>query len=555
MIKKPWLASRMVASSLIVFMLLLTSCGSPVSQKKEEKKEMNKQVLRVNNREEPASLHPGKAAGPADFWPVDHLDEGLMKRTPEGKLVPALARDYRMSPDKKTYTFTLKDNLKWSNGDPITAKDFEYAWKYVLNPATGSQYAYQLYYLKGGLAYNTSKETDSTKSKQLEDKVGVKALDERTLEVTLEIPTAFFLDLCSFFTYYPVDHKVQEDNPNWDKNAETYVSNGPFKLVEWNHKQNMKMVRNDLYYDKDKIHTNEIQWMMVGDENTSWQMYRAGQIDLVYPIPNELITQLKQTNDPDLHITPDLSIYYYDINIRKKPFDNLKIRQALALAINRKVLVEDVAQGGQKPAYGVVPPGIPETEDGKMDFQAQSGNLFQENLDRAKKLLAEGLREEGMDHLPPFTLLYNTSTIHKLIAEAVQEMWRKNLSITCNLQNIEQQVKMERMRKGEYEIVRDGWLGDYIDPMTFIELFTSTSTQNFSGWTNKEFDQYTEYAKNSTNQEVRMQAMHQAEKILMEQMPILPVYFYSKAYALKPGIKGVFNIVNRYPMMMYAIKE
>lgn len=536
---------------VMVFALFLTSCVPPAMQQRIDS-EGEKQVLRVNNREEPASLHPGKAASPADFWPVDHLMEGLMKRTPDGKLVPGMALDYRMSPDHKTYTFTLKQGLKWSNGDPITAGDFEYAWKYALNPATGAQYAYQLYYLQGGRAYNTTRETDPVKKKKLEEQVGVKALDDYTLEVVLEAPTAFFLDLCSFFTYYPVNRKVQEEFPSWDKHARTYVSNGPFKLVQWNHKQNMVMVKNENYYDKDNVKLKEIHWYMVGDENTSMQMYRAGQIDLVYPIPNELITLMKNNKDPELHIVPDLSIYYYDINIRKKPFNNVKIRKALSMAINRQELVEDVAQGGQKPAYGIVPPGIPETEDGSRDFQAFSGSLFQEDVEEAKRLLAQGLKEEKLTKLPTFTLLYNTSTIHKIIAEAIQEMWRKNLGIECKLQNVEQQVKMERMRKGDYQLVRDGWLGDYIDPMTFIELFTSESTQNFSGWSNEEFDKFARYAQNSINQEMRMKAMHQAEQIIMDHMPILPIYFYTKSYALKPRVKGVFNIVNRYPMMMYA---
>ena len=312
------------------------------------------------------------------------------------------------------------------------------------------------------------------------------------------------------------------------------------------------MVKNENYYDKDSVKLKEIHWYMVGDENTSMQMYRAGQIDLVYPIPNELIPLMKNKKDPELHIVPDLSIYYYDINIRKKPFNNVKIRKALSMAINRQELVEDVAQGGQKPAYGIVPPGIPETEDGKRDFQAFSGSLFQEDVKEAKKLLAEGLKEEKLAKLPTFNLLYNTSTIHKIIAEAIQEMWRKNLGVDCNLQNVEQQVKMERMRKGEYQLVRDGWLGDYIDPMTFIELFTSESTQNFSGWNNEEFDKFTRYAQSSINQEMRMKAMHQAEQIIMDHMPILPIYFYTKSYALKSRVGGVFNIVNRYPMMMYA---
>lgn len=534
--------------------LAVTGCGG--GQKSAEPGKQGdtgsaKQVLHMNNTEEPGSLHPGKAQGTHDSWPLEHMMEGLMKKDPSGKIVPGIAKDApQVSPDGKTYTFTIRDDAKWSNGDPVTAQDFEYAWKYALNPATASEYAYQLYYLKGGEAYNTSKEKDAAKLKALEDAVGVKAKDDKTLVITLAAPTPYFTDLTSFYTYYPVDKKVQEKNPNWANEASTYVSDGPFKLVEWKHKQDIKMAKNENYYDKDKIKLDEIDWAEVADENTAWQMYKSGQLDIVYPLPTDVLGQLKSSNNPELHIAPDLSTYYYAFNTKKKPFDNVNIRKALSMAIDRNAIVTSVAQGGQKPAYGLVPPGIPDA-DGK-DFQANGGDYFKEDVAQAKELLAKGLKEEGLTAMPKFTIVYNTNNGHKAIAEAIQEMWRKNLGVNVTLQNVEFQVKIDKGHKGDFEVLRDGWIGDFVDPMTFIDLFTKTSTQNDSAWTSPDYDKLAAIAKTSTDQAARMKAMHDAEKLMMDQMPIMPVYFYTKPYTLKPNVKGVFEVVNRYPQMMYA---
>lgn len=544
-------------SFVTAFMLLLSGCFSGQTESTpdssedeksgEEQKSDGKKVLNLNNQEEPGSLHPGTAQGTHDSWVLEHAFEGLTKKTPEGEIVPGMAKDWEVSDDGITWTFNLRDDVVWSNGDPVTAHDFEYAWKYVLNPETASEYAYQMYYLAGGEEYNSSEDKD--KYAELEEKVGVKALDDHTLEVKLAEPTPYFLDLTSFYTYYPVNKKVQEENPDWALEAETYVSNGAYKLTEWKHKDSMKLEKNENYYDKDKINLDEVNFVMIESADTAWQMYQSGELDLVYPLPQDVIPELKSKNDPELDIAPDLSLYYYNLNNDVKPFNNVKVRKALSMAIDRKALVEHVAQGGQKPAYGIIPPGIPDVEG---DFQENSGDLFKEDVEEAKKLLKEGLAEEGMDKMPEFTFTYNTDDGHKKIGEAVQEMWRKNLDISVTLENVEFQVKLDREKAGDYEISRGGWIGDYVDPMTFIDLWVTDGSFNDANWSNKEYDNYVKIAKTSMDKKERMEAMHKAEEILIDEMPIIPLYFYTKPHTVKSYVKGVYTPINRYPQFMYA---
>lgn len=531
--------------SLVLFVALAVSgCGTFGDSASGE------QVLRVNNQEEPGSLHPQKAQGTHDSWVLEHIFEGLTKKSVDGKVIPGMAKKWEVSNDGLTYTFHLRDKITWSNGDPVTAQDFEFAWKFGLNPNTASDYAYQLYYLKGGEAYNIAdpEALSAEELKKLEDAVGVKAVDEKTLQVTLEKPAPYFLELLSFYTYYPVNKKVQEANPEWFNEATSYVSNGPFKLTEWKHKESITIVKNENYYDKGKTKLQEIHFAMIDDENTAWQMYQNGDLDLAYPLPQEVQAQLNAEKSPEYVVGDDLATYFYCFNTTKKPFSNVKVRKALAMAINRKALVENVAQGGQRAAFGFTPPGIP---DVKGDYQENTGNLFKEDVAEAKKLLAEGLAEEGIDKLS-FTITYNTSEGHKKIAEAVQEMWRKNLGVEAKLENMEFQVLIDRQHKLDYEVSRSGWLGDYIDPMTFLDMFLSESTQNNTGWKNAEFDKLIKEAQASMDQKLRMKNMREAEKILIGDMPVMPIYFYTSPYTQKPYLKDVYKPANRYPQFHYA---
>lgn len=498
-------------------------------------------IVRLVSGGEPGSLHPGLAQGTHESIILDHVYEGLMKRNENNEIVPGMAESYTMSDDGLTYTFKIRDDAKWSNGDPVTAEDFEVAWKYALAPETASDYAYQLYYIEGGQAYNEG--TGSV------DELGVKAIDEKTLEVKLASPTAYFLELCAFYTYYPVNAKLQEEmGAEWSHSGDTFVSNGPFVITEWNHDESIKAVKNEEYYNKDAVKLDGLVFYISEDQNTEWQMYENGEIDINFNIPQDKLGQLIAQNDPELRTEAELSTYFYRFNTTVKPLNNVKVRKALAMAIDRQLLIDEVTQGGQFPAYAMVPEGV---ADATGDFRVNGGDYFTEDIEEAKKLLAEGLAEEGMDSLE-FTILYNTSEGHKKIAEAIQQMWNENLGVNVTLENTEFQVKIDREHTLDYEVSRGGWIGDYVDPNTFLDLFTSWSSQNDTGWTSADYDKLLTDAAAEFDVATRMGYLHDAEDMLMEEMPVLPLYYYTKSWTTKPYLTGVVKAVNREVCFTYA---
>ncbi|TFZ41465.1 peptide ABC transporter substrate-binding protein [Soehngenia longivitae] len=540
-------------SLLLVVSVFVSACSSgeePTTPEPEEpttgEEQTGEKILRTNNSSEPGSLDPALAQGTHESWILNNLFEGLMKHDSTGQIVPGMAKEYTLSEDDLTYTFTLKDDIKWSNGDPVTAQDFEFAWKRALDPELAADYAYQLYYIKGAEAYNSGEGTV--------DDVAVKALDDKTLEVTLESPTAYFLDLCAFYTYYPVNKAVAEANPDWAKDPSTYVSNGPFTLESWEHNAKIKLAKNENYYDKDNIKLDGIDFDIIEDENTAWQKYEGGEYDILVTLPQAVVAQLKAENNPELQIGADVGTYYFNLNNEKKPFNNKKVRQALVYALDRQTIVDKIAQGGQIPATGIVPPGLLD-ENGE-DYRATTGDFIGYDLEKAKTLLAEGLAEEGMTvedfNAQGFVLLYNTSEAHKKIAQAAQEMWRTNLGIEIGLENVEFQVKLDREKAGDYDISRAGWIGDYSDPMTMLDLFYTDGPFNDAGYSNPEYDRLIDIAKSTADQKIRFDAMREAEAILMEDVPIVPVYFYTQPYAVKPYVTGVYKIPIQYPTITYA---
>lgn len=540
-------------SVLLVLVMLFTGCSSPADETGDETADgtqngdaTGKKILKTNNSSEPGSLDPALAQGTHESWILENVFEGLMTFNEKGELVEGMAERYEVSEDGLTYTFYIRDGVTWTNGDPVTAHDFEYAWKRALNPETASYYAHILYPIKGAEAYNTGEGS--------EEDVGVKALDDKTLEVTLETPTAYFLELTAFYTYFPVNKNVVESNPDWAKDPSTYVTNGPFKLVEWKHNDQIILEKNEDYYNADKIKLDGIDLDIIEDQNTAWQKYEGGEYHILVDVPTSVVAQLKAENNPELNIGFQVGTYYYNVNPDIKPFNNVKVRKALSMAMDREVITENITQGGQIPAYGVVPPGL-EDESGN-DFREVQGNLFEYNPEEAKKLFEEGLKEEGMTvedfNNQNFVLLFNTSESHKKIAQAVQEMWRTNLGVEIGLENVEFQVKLDREKAGDYHISRAGWLGDFMDPMTFLDLWWSQSEFNDVKYNNPEYDELIEKAKSTNDQEVRMQAMKEAEKILMEDMPVIPVYFYTQPYTVKPNVTGIVKVPVRYPTITYA---
>jgi len=534
----------LLLAMLMVLSFALSACAPKAPADTPGGTAAEGKILRTNNAFEPGSLDPALAQGTHDSWVLDHTFEGLTKKDVDGKIVLGMAKEYKLADDDVTYTFTLRDDIKWSNGDPVTAHDFEFAWKRALDPALASDYAYQLYYLKGGEAYNTK--TGSV------DEVGVKAIDDKTLEVVLASPTAYFLELTSFYTYYPVNKKVVEANPDWAKNAETHVSNGPFKLTGWEHNASITLAKNDNYYNASVVKLDGIEFTILNDENTAWQKYLGGEYDFLTPLPQAVVAQLKAEGNPELVIGGELAVYYYNLYNKMEPFNNAKIRKALSLTLDRQTICDKIAQGGQLPAEGVVPFGMLD-ENGK-EYRDGVGKLVEYNVEEGKRLFEEGLAETGFkrEDFSKFSILYNTLEAHKIIAQAAQEMWRTNLGIELQLENVDFQVKLDREKAGDYQISRAGWIGDYIDPMTFIDLWVSDGPFNDAKYSNPEYDRLVKESKETTDQKVRMDNMRKAEKILMEAMPVVPVYFYTQPYAQKPYVTGVFKPLNRYPYFIYA---
>jgi len=478
---------------------------------------------------------------------------------------PAMAKSWTISKDLKTYTFTLRD-ASWTNGTPVTAYDFEYAWKRVLSPELAAQYATQLYYVYGGEAFNTSIKVGSKYyvqavdakgnplTKKVGDKdvpvanmakeidpskdVGVKALDAKTLQVELESPTAYFLALTAFNTLYPVCKAVVSTNDKWASDVKTYVTNGPFKLTQWSHNDKMVFVKNPTYWDKNNVKLTKITYLMVEDESTALSMYQAGQLDAAVSVPSSELPKLVASGD--VKILPSLATYLYMFNTTKKPFNDVRVRKALTLAINRHQITTSITKGGQVPALGMVSNGIPDALPGS-DFRTVGGSYFKDNdIATAKALLAQAGYPNGKG-FPAFTLLFNTSPAHKSIAEAVQQMWKKNLGISCTLRNEEWGVYLADEASLNYDVVRRAPTADYMDPNTFLELWVTGNGRNMTGYSNKAYDALIAKEKATVDPKARMTVLHAAEKVLMTDMPIAPVYFYTNPVLLSKHIKNFYE--------------
>ncbi|SFS73126.1 peptide ABC transporter substrate-binding protein [Marininema halotolerans] len=519
---------------MALMLVLLTACtGNESSDAGKGNSNLAKeQVLNVGSMSsEPPGLDPLKAQDSASGLVLSQMMEGLATTDTEGKVLPGIAEKWEANEDSSEFTFHLRD-AKWSNGDPVTAMDFEYAWKRMLDPKNAAIYAYQLYYLKNGEKYN--------QGKAKVDDVGVKAVDDKTLKVTLEKPTPYFPSLTAFYALLPVNKKVAEKDKNWAGEASTYVSNGAFKMKEWKHNSKIVLEKNDQYYKKKKVKITQINFPFVADSKTGYQQFESGELDEGNGniVPSDLTKSL--LDKKEAKADPNPASYGIDFNTKEKPFTNAKVRRAFALAIDRKSIVENVTQGGQEPADGWVPWGMPDFSSDK-EWVKNHDQYLKPTAEpsKAKKLLKEGLKEEGLDNMPTVTFSYNTDDGHKKIAEALQQMWKKNLGVDVKLANMEWKVFLEKKKSGDYDFARTGWLPDYIDPMTFMDMYMTGSGQNDAKYSNKKFDKLIKKAKSSNDQDQRMKAMHQAEDIMMEDMPVAPLYWYTRVYMEKDYVKNV----------------
>lgn len=528
-------------ASLLVVVLMISVLSACSEGSKKTSTEGIKQEITLNALSEPPSLNPALATDTTSGWILDHMYEGLYMKNKSGDPVKGMAKDVQVSADKKVYTFKLRDDAKWSDGDPVTAGDFEYAWKHVLDPKTGSSFAFYMYYIKGAEAYN--------KGKGSVDEVGVKALDDKTLKVELAAPTGFIEKLLSFWVYYPVKKDVAEGNKNWAAEAKNYVSNGPYKLTEWKHNRSVVIEKNKKYYDSNDVKMDKVTWKMVNDATTYYQMYKSGELDLIQTLPSDVISQEKENKE--YKVTPYFGTYMYMFNIDKEPFNNQKVREAFNLAINRKMITDKITQAGEKPAAGFVPYGA--EVDGK-DFRKEHESYFKEDVKKAKTLIKEAMKEEGWSTFPDTELTYNTLESHKKIAEAVQEMLKKNLGVDVKLTNQEWKTYLDTTKQKNFQMARMGWIGIYVDPTPILDYYLGDSPNNRTNWVNPKYDKLLAQSKTEQNEGKRMELLHQAEDVLMKDLPFLPVYYYSNNYLTSKKFKGVIYPVNRYPYVRWAEK-
>lgn len=513
---------------------VLAGCGSNNTGNAGEAGE-TEQVFRMNLFSEPPSLDPAASQDNNSFTVLGAIFEGLTRLDADAQVQEGMAESWTVSEDGKTYTFTIREDAVWSNGDPVKASDFEFAWKRVLDPNSDvpAPYAYQLFYLKNGQAYNNG-EVDA-------DQVGVRALDDRTLEVELENPTAYFLKLTAFFTYYPVHQATVEANPAWAAEADTIVSNGPFVISEWKHNESIKLVKNDKYHAKDEIKLEEVRMVMIEEASTELNMYEIGDLDWagrpLGEIPTDMIPQLQADPDANLTIKPIASSYYYVFNTTAEPLNNAKVRKALAMAIDRQLIVDEVTKGGQAPAFGFVSGVTGLEKQYREEFDDRQ--FFQEDVGEAKKLLAEGLAELGLSSFPEVTLVHNEGESHMKVATAITDMWRQNLGIEVKIESQEFGVLLNNRMNLNYQIARAGWGADYDDPMTFVDLFTSYSGNNDTGWSSPEYDELIAKANAEQDPAKRMAYIQQAESILIDEMVILPIYYYTAVWMHKDYVKNV----------------
>jgi ABC-type oligopeptide transport system substrate-binding subunit len=480
-------------------------------------------VLRIANLAEPESLDPHKAVMQVQVNITRNLFEGLVVLDPKGNIAPGVAESWSVSEDGLSYRFKLRANAKWSNGDPVTAGDFAFSFRRTEDPKTVAREAEVLYPIKNAEEVNTGK-LDLTA-------LGVAALDERTVEITLKAPTPYFLQLLVMEQAMPVHEKTVRLGEDWVKPGRM-VSNGAYMLEDWKPFSHIRLVKNPHYWSKVAI--DAVVFDPTDNLATALKRYRAGEFDIVIGnLPNDQLGWLKQNMPKELHLAPYAAVFQFAVNTTKPPFNNQRVRQALAMAINRETLVEKVTRGGELPAYGYVPDGIANYISQKVSW-AKMNQADRETA--AIKLMSEA----GYGPRKPLNvkLEYGTSENRKQIAVAIAAMWKK-LGVNVELINTEQRVHLANMRKGDFEVGVSGWIADYNDARDFLfEWQTSTKEQNYARFSNPDYDRLMDAASAMGDQSKRAELLAQAEQVLLREMPVLPIYFGVAKNLVSTRVKG-----------------
>lgn len=609
-----------------------------------------------NNATEVKTIDPAKATGVPEGRVINALYEGLLRSVPDGepdklgrtptKPKPvAMADSYKVSDDGNVYTFHIRENAKWSNGDSVTAHDFAWSWMRFLHPETASEYNYQLFYVKNGSKFAlvdlhegdpvevemkdrpvvgqmfprgtvrrgsllaliqpptedshaqddghghagggisgpaifvvefdddgentveafTTQSVDNEEIQALIESyqgvhdlsglsavehvlfdfqhVGIKAKSTHEFEVTLNSPTPYFIELAAFYPLHPVHRQSLEEYGDREfTKPGKIVGNGPFLLKERRIRDRLRLVKNETYWNAQNVQLKSVDVLAIQSETTSLNMYLNGQLDWDTKPPNTLIPLLKERDD--FVSTPFLACYFYRINTSKPPLDNPLVRRALNMAIDKQTIVDSIVKGGQVPARSFVPPGM---------NGYQSGYCGEFDVEEAKRLLAEAGYPNGKG-LPTIEILYNTADSHRDIAEVIQQDWKKNLGVDVSLRNLEWGTYLDTLRVGDYMVSRSGWIGDYADPNTFLDMFVTDGPNNQTRWSNSSFDEGIEKAKYESDPVRRMAIFRQIEQTLMDEQPIIPIYFYVSLNMVNTRVKGfTANLQDVHPLHLLSI--
>ena len=539
---KKRLVSAILAS--VMAMSLLTGCGggqdaagdttaaADGAQQAGDAAKPEGNVLRYVMSGEPETLDPNMNNYASSSNVLLNLFTGLYQYSADGSGVePACAESYTVSDDGLTYTFKLKEGLKWSDGSPLTAADFEYSWKRELKQETASTAAWQLYYIKNGEAYNNG---------QCEaDEVGVKAIDDTTLEVVLNNPTPYFVNLTAANNFAPVKKEAVEGAEVWTKSAETYVCNGPFMMGEIKPQEGYTLVKNPNYVFADTVALDGVEMIFIEQAEAALSAYNAGDVDAMSGGSIETQAMTQYDGSEELHSYDLIGTSYYDFNCEKE-YMTKEVRKALSMAITRDTINEVAVPSKPKSAYAFVPYGIPYADETD-DFRTKVGNnLVTEDVEAAKQLLADAGYPNG-EGLPTLQLIITNTKENKDKAQILQALWKENLGVNVDIVTFESKVYWDEHAAGNFDIAFDGWTGDYPDPNTNLSIFNKSRMEKECRWRSEEALRYNdllEEAATLADNNKRMELFVEMQQVLMDEMPVMPIYFRNTMALVKPYVKG-----------------
>ncbi|WP_349956002.1 peptide ABC transporter substrate-binding protein [Rhizobium sp. ZPR3] len=501
-------------------------------------------TLNIHNGGDPTSLDPQKISGDWENRIDGDIFEGLVTEDPKDNPIPGQAASWTISPDQKVYTFKLRDGIKWSDGQPVTAQDFVFAFQRLMDPKTAAQYAYLQYTILNAEKINKGEIKDPTQ-------LGVKAIDDKTLEITLENPTPYFLNALMHYTAYPLPkHVVEAKGDQWVKIG-NIVTNGPYKPTEWVPGSHVSMVKSDQYYDAKDVKIDNVNYYTLEDQAAALKRYRAGEFDILTSFPADQFEWIQKNLPGQAHVVPFLGTYYYVLNATKPPFNDKRVRQALSMAVNREVIGPKILGTGELPMYSWVPPGT--ANYGEPAYVSWKDEPYKQKVEEAKKLLKEA--GFGPDHPLKTQLRYNTNDNHKRIAVAIAAMW-KPLGVDIELYNTETKVHYDEMQRGEVQIGRAGWLADYNDPINFLNLLSTGVEMNYGRWSNKDYDALIKQGNEEIDLKKRAEIYKKAEQLALDDSAAIPIYYYVSQNIVAPKVQGfVDNIQDIHRTRWLSVKE